>query len=100
GDGAAALWGVVASAGSFAAALPASLAFAGLIGSTSTGTKARARRRDDSRHHPRVVPGAVAGDETLALLWPPGAGRVRVDRRGGVEQRLKDAPGLLDTVLT
>ena len=45
---------------------------------------------------PGCVPGSVAADEVFRLLRPPGSRRVGMHRRGSVEQRLEDPPGLLD----
>ena len=53
-----------------------------------------------SRRDPGLVPAAVAGDQLLGRLGPPGALRVGVHRRRCVEQRLQNPPGLLDAVLT
>src|SRR5436305_12410097 len=48
--------------------------------------------------HPGLVPLADSADEPVGALRPPGAGRVRVDRPGLLQQRLDDPPGLLDGV--
>src|SRR5690242_1408052 len=53
-----------------------------------------------SHPDPGVAPAAVVGDERMGLSGPPRSGRVRMHRRRRVEQRLHDAPRLLDGVLS
>ena len=48
---------------------------------------------------PRPVPAAVACDQRVAASRAPRPGRVGVNGRRRVEQRLHDPPGLLDAVL-
>src|SRR3954454_7207094 len=54
----------------------------------------------DSLRQPGSVPAPISRDELVRLRRPPRALRVRVNRRGGVQERLEDAPALLDAVLT
>ena len=47
---------------------------------------------------PRLAPGAVAREQVARCLGAPGSGVVGLDLRRVVEQRLDDAPGLVDRV--
>ena len=52
------------------------------------------------RGQPRLLPARVAADQGFRLPGPPGSARVGADVGRVVEQRLHNAPGLLDAVLS
>src|SRR5580698_4473378 len=48
----------------------------------------------------RILPSTRRHDPTRNFFWSPGAGVVFINRRGSLERRIDDAPGLLDVVLS
>src|SRR6202044_2354138 len=66
---------------------------------SSAAEAAQERSAPRVRLEPGLAPVRVAGQDLVRAARSPGPLGVGLDRRRGVEQRLDDAPGLLDAVL-